>query len=140
MSWVDWRLFQGNHEIFRFARSVFELRRTHPVFRREAFYTSEEIKWFNPSGTGPDWFDPRHKCLACWIAAQDGQGLYLMFNADTKPIKFVLPASGRRPWRRAVDTAQPSPRDICSPGEEAVLGRVSRYVVKSRSSVVLLAG
>jgi glycogen operon protein len=139
-SWVDWRLLQANSEIFRFARGVFALRRAHPVFRRNAFYTSEEIEWFNPVGIALDWFDPQQKALACWIRGQDGSGLYLMFNADTKTIKFTLPASRLRPWRRVADTARPSPHDVCSPGEEMILKGVSRYVVESRSSVVLLAG
>jgi glycogen operon protein len=62
-----------------------------------------------------------------------------MFNADTKPIAFVLPKSPIRSWRRAVDTAQPSPREISNPGEETVLGSASSYFVESRSSVILLA-
>jgi glycogen operon protein len=139
-SWVDWSLLRRNDEIFRFARGVLALRRTHPVLCREAFYTDEEIQWFNPSGTSPDWFDLRKKWLACLIRGREGADLYLMFNADTERIVFVLPPSPRPgPWRLTADTAQVSPRDCFAPGEEIALANPTSYVVESCSSVVLVA-
>ena len=62
-----------------------------------------------------------------------------MFNADTEPVSFVLPASRTTPWRLAVDTAKPSPLDFCNPEEESVLADSTTYIVESRSSVVLVA-
>jgi glycogen operon protein len=138
-SWVDWKLLRRNDEIFRFARGVFALRRAHPVLRREAFYTDEEIRWFNPEGKSPDWHDSRQKHLACWIHGHDGPGLYLMFNAGAEPVSFVLPTSSTPTWRLAADTSRPSPHDICNPGEESVLPNSPTYVVESQSSVVLVA-
>jgi glycogen operon protein len=139
-SWVDWSLLGRNSEIFRFTRNSLELRRAHPALRREAFYTDEEIRWFNPSGNGPDWSDASQKCLACLIRAQDGHDLYLMFNADAAPITFILPPAPRQGlWRLAADTSQAAPRDCCAPGEEAALGNQTSYVVESRSSVFLIA-
>ena len=137
-SWVDWSLLQRNHEIFRFTRGVLALRRAHPVLCREAFYTGEEVQWFNPGGNSPDWFDPREKRLACLIRGT--ADLYLMFNAATERIAFVLPPSPRaRRWRLTVDTAQASPRDCFAPGEELALPNPTSYVLESRSSVVLVA-
>ncbi len=139
-SWIDWSLLVRHSEIFRFSRSALALRRAHPALRREAFYTDEEIWWFNPHGNRPDWFDHRQKRLACLILSQDGPDLYLMFNADAAPGAFVLPLSRRlRPWRLAADTSQPTPRDCFAPEEEAVLVNQTSYVVESRSSVVLVA-
>ena len=124
-SWVDWSLRQRNDEIVRFARNVFALRRAHPVLRREAFYTGDDIQWFDPSGKSPDWSDSRPSTLACLIRSQDGPDLYLMFSAAAEPISFVLPPSCRaEQWRLVVDTAQRSPRDFCAPEEEAVLNKV----------------
>ena len=56
-SWVDWSLCHRHDEILRFARNVLALRRDHPVLRREAFYTDEDIQWFDPRGRSPDWSD-----------------------------------------------------------------------------------
>ena len=139
-SWVDWTFLQRHHEIWRFARAALALRQAHPVLRRAAFYTDEDIQWFNPNGNSPDWFEAGQKCLACLIRGQEGPDLYLMFNADTIQITFVLPPSSRPgPWRLAVDTAQTSPHDCYAPGAEGTLAHPTRYVVASRSSVVLVA-
>ena len=139
-SWVDWSLRQRNDEIVRFTRNVFALRRAHPVLRREAFYTDTDIQWFDPSGKSPDWSDSHQKTLACLIRAHEGPDLYLMFNAAAEPISFVLPPS-RPPeqWRLIVDTAQPSPRDVCAAGEEPAITNPASYAVGARSSVVLMA-
>lgn len=139
LSWVDWSLLARNQEIFRFTRGILALRRAHPVLRREAFYTEKEIQWFNPSGHCPNWFDPRPKCLACWVRGQEGPDLYLIFNADHAPIDFVLPSPGSSQWRLAVDTAQASPGDACAPGEEGALLNPRGYLVEARASVVLVA-
>jgi len=74
------------------------------------------------------------------IRGQEEADLYLMFNADTERIVFVLPPSPRPgPWRLTIDTAQGSPRDFFIPGEEAAVANPRNYVVESRSSVVLVA-
>jgi glycogen operon protein len=140
ISWVDWSLLQRHNEVFQFARGVFALRRAYPVLHREDFYTIEDIYWFNPDTNHPDWFDGRQKCLACLIVGQEGPDLYLMFNADSAPISFVLPPSPRRvPWWLAADTAQASPRDCYAPGQEASLPDPNGYAVEARSSVILVA-
>ena len=138
-SWVDWSLRQQNHEIFQFARGVLALRRAHPVLRREAFYTDQEIGWFNPSGNSPDWLDPRQQCLACLIRGQDEAGLFLMFNAGSEAVTFAVPPPRSLcSWRVAVDTAASSPRGFYSPGEETALVNPASYLVQSRSSVILV--
>jgi isoamylase len=139
-SWVDWSLLERNTDIFRFARAVLALRRAYPVLCREAFYTTEDIRWFNPRGQGPDWLSPGEKCLACLIRGEGNSDLYLMFNAHVQSVRFVLPPPPRAgSWRLAADTALPPPRDIANPGDEILLTDASSYVVQSRSSVVLVA-
>jgi glycogen operon protein len=139
-SWVDWSFLQRNDEIFRFARGVLALRRANPVLCRQAFYTDEEVRWFNPGGNSADWFDPREKRLACLIRGQEEADLYLMFNADTERCVFVLPPSPRPgSWRLAIDTAQGVGHDFITPGEEAAVENPRNYVVESYSSVVLVA-
>jgi len=139
-SWLDWSLRDRHDEILRFTRTVLALRRAHPVLSRETFYTDEDIQWFDPRGGSPDWSDSRSRSLACLIRAEDGPALYLMFNADPEPITFVLPGPPRPgPWRVAVDTAQPAPRDCHAVGEEDALPSQAGYAVGSRSSVMLVA-
>jgi isoamylase len=137
-TWVDWSLAERHKEIVRFARGILALRRAHPVLCRETFYTDEDVQWFNPGGSSPDWFDPQQKCFASLMGGQGGSDLYLMFNADTAPVAFVLPPSPRpRQWRLAADTSKEPPDDICGAGEECVVNATT-YLVESRSSVVLV--
>ena len=139
-SWVDWSLLERNHDIFEFVRGALALRRAHPVLRREAFYTAEDIHWFDPGGRTPDWSNPMEKCLAAFIPGEGEPDLYLMFNSHVEPVSFVLPRlAGAVSWRLAADTALPPPRDICKPGEESSLKNPTSYVVDWRSSAVLVA-
>jgi len=140
ISWVDWSLLQRNSEVFQFARGVLALRRAHPVLRREAFYTDDDIYWFDPSGKIPDWFDPGPKCLACLIRSQDVADLFLMFNAGSEAAIFAVPpACSPRSWRLAADTAESSPVGFYSPEKEVALANSASYLVQSRSSVILIA-
>jgi glycogen operon protein len=139
-SWVDWSLPDRHDEILRFARMVLALRRAHPVLRREAFYTTGDIRWRDPRGESPDWLDPRRRSLACVIHAGEEPALCLMFNAEPEPVTFALPAPPRPGrWRVAVDTAQPPPRDCHAAGEEGDLASETSYAVGSCASVVLVA-
>jgi glycogen operon protein len=137
-SWVDWTLLQRNAEIFRFARGVLALRRAHPVLQRQSFYTEKDIYWFNAGGKCPDWHDASQKHLGCWIRGHGGPDLYLMFNAGAEAVSFVLPGAGTITWRLAVDTAKPSPGDLRNPEEEDIPTDSTKYIVESRSIVVLV--
>jgi glycogen operon protein len=137
-SWIDWSFRQRHDEIVRFTRHALAFRRANAVLRQEAFYLDRDIHWFDPAGQVPKWRDPRQKRLACLIRGVAGPDLYLMFNADVDPIPFVLPPRAE-PWLVAVDTAQPSPQDICAIGDERDLEDQGRYVVESRSCAVLVA-
>ncbi len=136
-SWVDWALLERNHEVFEFARGVFAFRQAHPVLRREGFYRDDEVRWFQPSGESPDWFDSRQKCLACLIRSDDEAGLFLLFNASTQAVSFAVPPRAGGVWRVAIDTAVSVVPGFYRPGEEAALASPASYVVQSRSSVVL---
>jgi len=140
ISWVDWSALQRDSGVFQFARGMLAFRRAHPVLRREAFYTEEEICWFNPSGKSPDWSDPRQRTLACLIRTHDVADLFLMFNAGSEAVTFAVPPA-RSPhfWCLAADTAESSPAGFYSMGKEAALANAASYLVQSRSSAILVA-
>ncbi len=140
ISWYDWGFLKKHHEIYNFARGMIHFRQNHPVLSKEAFYSDDEIRWFDPDGGYPDWGDPQAKCLACLIYAEAGPDLYLMFNASTNPVQFALPApENNHRWRLAVDTSRPAPQDRFEPGEEVLLDDQTSCQVGSRTSVILLA-
>jgi isoamylase len=139
-SWFDWTLLEPRQEIYRFARGMIAFRLAHPVLSTEAFYTDADIHWYSPEGNLPDWSDAKERCLACLILGQDKRDLFLMFNASTESVTFVLPdvlRSGR--WYLAADTFRASPLDLYEAGKEMALEDQQTYQVGARSSAVLIA-
>ncbi|HVB33611.1 MAG TPA: glycogen debranching protein GlgX [Patescibacteria group bacterium] len=140
ISWYDWGLAEKNREIHRFCRGMIAFRRAHPVLRQETFYTVDDLRWFNPEGAVPDWFDPETRSLACLIFGRGEPDLCLIFNAGVEPAAFVLPkpfAGGS--WRLAADTFRDPPQDFLEDGRELTFENQGLYRVGPRSSVILLA-
>ena len=139
VSWFDWSLVGKHKEIQRFTRGMIAFRRAHPVLRKEVFYTDTDIKWFAPNGGVPHWTDERQKSFACLILGRTEPDLFLMFNADARPVDFSIPAlPDRRIWRLAVDTSRSAPDDLFEAGREpSTQGQIS-FRVEPRSSAVLL--
>ena len=139
VSWFDWSLLECYKEIHRFTRGMIAFRRAHPVLRRETFYTDQDIKWFGPNGTTPDWADQRQKSLACLIMGQTEPDLLLLFNADTRSVDFSIPAlPAGKIWRLAVDTSRTAPDDLSDPGKEPSMQGQIDFWLEPRSSAILL--
>jgi glycogen operon protein len=139
VSWLDWDLTRQNAELQRFARLLIAFRRTQPALRRAQF---------DAAGTGitlhgvalhrPD-LSTESRSLALFFPAVSGEAgdhVYVIANAYWEPLVFELP---RLSWRRAVDTALPSPDDITPPGAAASLDGSLTCTVGPRSVVVLAA-
>jgi len=139
VSWFDWSLLQKHKEIQRFTRGMIAFRRAHPILRREVFYTEADMQWFAPNGGIPGWTDERQKSFACLILGQTEPDLFLMFNADTRSVDFVIPAlPASKIWRLAVDTSRSAPDDLYESGKEpSMQGQIS-FRLEPRSSAILL--
>jgi glycogen operon protein len=136
-SWVDWSLAERHRDLVRFARDVFAFRRAHAVLRREAFYTERDIRWFDPDGYQPAWFDSTQKRLACLVVGENGPDLYVMFNADASPSSFVLPRLPSGVWTLAFDTSTPS-SSFGTPGSARRVVRGTSYALGARASAILV--
>jgi glycogen operon protein len=138
ISWVDWSLLVRHPGMVRFLRQALALRRAHPVLRREAFYGSGDIQWFDPGGGSPLWDDDGRRSLACLVRGGDGPDLYLMFHPDAEALVFVLPEPPRGGnWRVVIDTANPSLDAHPVSGGPAVVP--TRYLAAPHSSIVLVS-
>ena len=139
VSWFDWSLLEEHKEIQRFTRGMIAFRRAHHVLRREEFYTDADIKWFAPNSATPDWADQRQKSFACLILGQTEPDLFILFNADTSPVDFFIPAlpTGKN-WRLAVDTSREAPDDLFDPRKEPLIQTQNGFRLESRSSAILL--
>jgi len=139
-SWIDWTHLERHQEIYRFAHGMIAFRRAHPVLSKEQFYTDAEIHWFGPQGGLPKWTDPKEKHVACLIHEDEQHALCLMFNASADAVDFPLPPipPGDQ-WHLAVDTFGETPHDLFAAGEEPLLKYPQTYLLKPRSSAILLA-
>jgi isoamylase len=139
VSWFDWSLLEEHKEIQRFTRGMIAFRRAHPVLRREDFYTDAEIKWFAPNGAAPNWADQWQKAFACLILGQTEPDLFLLFNADNRPVDFSIPAlPAGKIWRLAVDTSRAAPDDLFDTGKEPSMQGQIGFRLEPRSSAILL--
>ena len=145
IAWFDWTLVNKNSELLRFWRSMIRFRKAHAAVRRDDFFDGsmnerglKDVSWHGTKLNHPGWNDTSAHALAMTLAGFNGDSdLHVMFNMFWEGLDFELPEVPGRHWCVAVDTAQPSPRDIADPGsEQAVLGNIHR--VQARSVVVLM--
>ena len=139
VSWFDWSLLETHKEIQRFTRGMIAFRRAHPVLRRERFYTDADIKWFAPNGGPPEWSDQAQKSFACLILGETEPNLFILFNADTAAVEFVIPPlpTGKS-WRLAVDTSRAAPNDLFDSDKEPLVQSQVVFRLEPRSSAILL--
>jgi glycogen operon protein len=148
ISWIDWHCCDRNKGILRFAKTLIELRRQHPVFRRNDFFTgASEIAWYDREGKVPDWSN-LNRFLAfklngdvCRLAdGKTDNDFYVAFNTDIYDLTIVLPAlANGKKWYRTADTSLDSPEDVCEGGKEEPLRDQLRYVLLADSMVVLMS-
>jgi glycogen operon protein len=139
-SWIDWTDLEKHQEIYRFTKGMIALRGAHPVLRKEQFYTDAGIYWFGPRGGLPNWATPKEQSFACLIPEDGQRALSLLFNAGADAVDFCLPAPpcGAQ-WHLAVDTFDETPLDLFAAGKEQLLKYPQTYLLRNRSSAILLA-
>ena len=135
ITWLDWARLEDNRDVFRFFKLMIAFRKSHPCIGRPTFWR-EDVSWHGADG--PVDFGHESRCLAYSLrGASVGDGdLYVMINGHWEDRSFTVSQGQASQWRRAVDTARPSPEDIVEPGSEPVLETAS-YPVRARSVVVL---
>jgi isoamylase len=128
LSWINWS--EINHELLDITRWLIALRRNHPVFRRRRWFQGRPIRgtvdigWFKPSGkamTDQDWEAGHERALGVFlngkgIPGHDNRGRFLtddsfllLFNAHSRPVRWMLPKEYGGPWRLLLDTERPQP-------------------------------
>jgi glycogen operon protein len=159
ISWYDWEPTERGERMLEFTRQLIAFRRTHPVFRRRAFFTGEDprgsglpdVWWFRPDGrkmTQRDWARGDAHTIGVFLNGNeiptlsphgeevDDDSFLLLFNAHHEPIEFRLPVRrfGAR-WKLAFSTAEPELEE----GEFSFTAR-EPVAVPARSVVVLRRG
>jgi isoamylase len=151
LSWFDWE--HADRELLQFARRLIDIRREHPVFRRETFLTGTEIRnsglpdvwWFRPDGrrmTMRDWQQVPGRTLGVFLNGREipsrtahgeevvDESFLLLFNAHSEPVTFTLPTRrfGAR-WELLLATGEGAP--------DGPVGARATVAVQDRSVTVL---
>ena len=123
VSWVDWAPDPAAERLTGFARNLIALRREHPVFRQQLFFTGRpgtrggcpDVGWFSPEGAElaqRDWLDPGLRTLGMFLSGgairgRDPRGrplrdesFLLLLHAGPERTQFRLPGA---PWAASYD-------------------------------------
>ncbi len=144
LTWLDWRLIDQNHGVFRFYKQLMAFRKANRCLRRRHFFDGAlnprglpEVSWHGCSLNEAGWDDPNARSLAFTLAGvEEDPDLHVMLNMYWEPLEFEIPGVIGRRWTRAIDTSLPAPLDISDFGSEPG-HRPAVYAVGPRSVVVL---
>jgi isoamylase len=129
VSWLDWTGI--DEELLGFTRRLIEIRRSHPLFRRDLFLTGErpagsrlpDVSWLRPDGrrmTRSDWEQADSRVLGVFLNGEgvgrslegdavSGDSFLVLFNAGADEVVFVLPARRfGRTWGFELSTESPN--------------------------------
>jgi glycogen operon protein len=151
IGWVNWKLTKKNDDFLHFVREMIWLRRRHPILRRRSFFhgrvndgrMTPDVTWHGIEPGKPD-FSYTARTLAFSLdgrqtSREPDVDVYVALNAWSERLEFIVPPSPSvRPWRRIVDTAQSSPRDVLNESEAPVVQINNALPVESFSLVVLM--
>ncbi len=161
VSWFDWSRTRPGSEgaaFLRFTREAIAWRRLcgpqgHPGASRGRTW---ERHWQGFTAAGKPWPpdqppSDRHAAFMMHAARSHNAWLpvfnpgpdpllYLLLNGEDEAVMFYLPAlSAGWEWRRVADTSLPSPEDIATAGDGALLAEADRYPIAPRTVALLRA-
>jgi isoamylase len=116
LTWINWS--SADTELLSFTTELIALRRAHPVFRQNAFFTGRpargddvlDIAWFAATGaqmTEQDWYDSGRRTIAMYLSGRDIRDLtargepvtddsfLVIMHAGLEGTSLTLPAA---PW------------------------------------------
>jgi glycogen operon protein len=145
-TWFDWTLLDRHADVLRFTKELiaFRLKRRLPIERLHTtlaeLLRDNAVQWHGVGLGAPDWGEQSHSLAATTRLVGDRLLMHAMVNAYWEPLEFQLPDEGadHAPWRRCIDTALPSPDDICS-WDDAPAASARTYTVGARSITILVA-
>ena len=143
--WFDWSLLAKHADVHRFVgllaarRSLRDMEHEHRRTSLNTLLREANKAWHGVILHQPDWSDCSHSLALHAELRGEGLSLHLILNAYREALEFELPDLGEgRPWRRWIDTALDSPRDIV-PWQEARTFPGLSYRAEGRSVVMLYA-
>jgi len=152
ISWLDWTLVSKNRQQLRFFRKLIQLRKSHPIFKRDNFFLvksepgestqAPEVIWQGGRPGVEDWSDECRTLAFLLNGAaleEHDDDFFVMLNGSpTTPFPFTVPSPSRnRIWCRIIDTGRPAPFDFIDPAPENKVECDSTISVTGMGCVVL---
>lgn len=108
INWFNWDLLQKNQEQFHFVQYLIEIRKSHPIFRRKAFLTDQEISWHGTEPNLPDWDNQKLPLCYTLHDHENKKEYFHCINPHKVTVKITppLPFGGEKEstWQVLVDT------------------------------------
>lgn len=135
-TWVDWSLLNKNKDIFKFTKTMIELRKKYPIFRSERYLESdgtheEDIILHGVKVHEPDLNYHSMSIAFELIDKKSKVVFYIALNSYYNDLTFNLPIDEKNPWKLIIDTS--CDRLNC---KSELVG--DTYKVRARSSVILM--
>jgi len=127
LNWFQWNKLKENAGFYRFYKMINHLRKNHALLRRDTFLSEHDIKWHHPN-----WYNEDQLVAYTLVDNENGEDLFIAFNAKDTEEQIILP--GKR-WRKIVDTAEESPKDIVEEKDAEVVK--DQIVLKPFSALLL---
>ena len=154
LNWLNWTLVEKNADLFQFTKNCIAFRQAHPVLRGNEFFCNEDytgsgyadITWHGTQAWHADRSDSNRVIvfMLCGKYVRGGtevdNALYIAMNMHWETLSFELPGlpEGVKCHVFANTSAAP-PEDSWEPGTEPVLEDQNRFLVGSRSVVILVS-
>jgi len=148
ISWFDWTLVAKHADVHRFV-TLLNARRLlrdveHERRRMSLNHMLRQAKtaWHGVKLNQPDWSPSSRSVVFTAEIRNEKLRFHLILNAYWEALDFELPPIGKvggNPWRRWIDTALDSPKDIAEWQRSSAVPE-SVYQAEARSVVVLFGG
>lgn len=129
--WVQWRADDDAQDMLHFAKTMIELRKSHPAFRASAFITDDNVRWVAPRGGDMRREDWGKSSFGMWLKTPDNDNpdILILFNGGNAAVDFHLPEDTR--WQRLTDT------NLSSKTEKWSTDKNKSYLLTPQSLLVL---
>lgn len=140
LNWFSWKEKEAskNKGFFRFYKNLIYFRHRCKILKRSTFLKNEDIDWHGTEPYKPNWESKVPFIAFTLNDLEEGQDLYIAFNANYKKCKVVLPKGrGNKKWHRIIYTALKSPRDFLTEGHERLISK-NTFKLSPYSAILLI--
>ena len=146
ISWFNWDAVEQQQDLIHFVKALIQLNLNTPYFQEQYYWNSPKAlggsrcQFGGVRNNHPDWSHHSHTLSYTLRNSTYDYQMHVMVNAYWEHLNFQIPKpKGGKPWKRIINTAENSPKDILAFDDAPFIHGGSIYV-NARSIVVLVDG